>query len=486
MNNFLIAVTVLSIFCSNNAISLPQKNYLNTFSEYQAKYNKKYETSDELSFRQGIYQAKLESFAQFNNEEHDFIVGENQFTDMTAEERAKFLGLKENPANSTNNNAAEKAATSTEDALKETPTLSGQVSWNLFPSRGTAPSIFNIPTFPNFFKPTPVAPVNNKPVNPTPVTPTPVTPAPVTPSYVTPAPVNNKPVVSPTGNGNSSNTPNANAAPASNKDEDIPSSAYSKIKGAFASLKANVNWVKEGIVTPVKDQLSCGGCYAFAAIGVTESLYKQRFGVDINLSEQQVINCSRDNSGCDGGLINTAMDYIKNNGARTNSVLPYAANERTCSSEFNAKVSKATSSNATSRSADMTVNLASYENVGNGSLVGLLQALNRAPVGIAIHVAQSLYAYKSGLYNATECGGSTAVNHAVIAVGYSLTGDKSTNYKPYLLIKNSWGSRWGEAGFFKLELALVDEGSNTCGITVVKYDGNGRKLPGFNYAATLN
>ena len=153
-------------------------------------------------------------------------------------------------------------------------------------------------------------------------------------------------------------------------------------------------------------------------------------------------------------------------GAVLETAAPYTQNLTTC------KVL----STVTSSSLSTGVKVANIREVGNRSMLSLLTALQVSPVAIAIYVGQSLYAYSSGLYSASNCNGATGPNHAVLAVGYSLTGDSSTNFKPYLLIKNSWGTDWGEKGYFKLELPLVDVTSGPCLTTI----------GGYNFTATIN
>ena len=230
-------------------------------------------------------------------------------------------------------------------------------------------------------------------------------------------------------------------------------------------------------MTPVKSQGQCGACYAFATTALTESLYKQKFKTDLNLSEQEIINCSPDgsiysNSGCDGGYINKSLDYIAAKGMHLETADPYVSARATC------KNLPAITTAAAANSAGVRV--ANVREVGRQSLLDLLNALQTAPVAVAIYVPLSLYDYKSGLYTAASClvksTGDVPLNHAVLAVGYSLTGDATTGNKPYILIKNSWGTTWGEQGYFKLEMTLVDQGNGPCNIT----------FGGYNYTATLN
>ena len=88
-----------------------------------------------------------------------------------------------------------------------------------------------------------------------------------------------------------------------------------------------------GAMTSIKDQGNCGSCYSFAAVGIVESQYLIVKGLDTDLSEQQVMDCSSDyfgNYGCWGGWRDYAMMYIQAYGLVKESTLPYTATKKTC------------------------------------------------------------------------------------------------------------------------------------------------------------
>lgn len=100
------------------------------------------------------------------------------------------------------------------------------------------------------------------------------------------------------------------------------------------------------------------------------------------------------------------------------------------------------------------------------SLTALLNRLRNGPVAVAYLVANDFYLYESGIYNHKGlCSGQNGVNHAVLAVGYDLNPDGL-----YIEFKNSWGSGFGESGYFKMSMDLVDAGYGPCNL--LRYSTN--------------
>ena len=187
-------------------------------------------------------------------------------------------------------------------------------------------------------------------------------------------------------------------------------------------------------MTPVKDQGSCGSCWAFSAAETLESVAKIDGGdALLDLSEQELVDCSRytGNMGCGGGWMYWAYDYVQDhNGMSIESEYPYHAKDESC---------KAVNGQEGHHDA-----ITGYYKVAV-TAEDLQAEVAKHPVAVALD-ASSWSSYREGVL--TSCG--SWPNHAVVAVGFEEDGT--------WIVRNSWGQRWGESGYIRLA-----EG-NTCGI----------------------
>uniref|UniRef100_A0A0D9VZ40 Peptidase C1A papain C-terminal domain-containing protein n=1 Tax=Leersia perrieri TaxID=77586 RepID=A0A0D9VZ40_9ORYZ len=212
------------------------------------------------------------------------------------------------------------------------------------------------------------------------------------------------------------------------------------------AVPQSLDWRAMGAVTGVKDQGSCGCCWAFSAVAAVEGLTKIRTGRLVSLSEQELVDCDVRgmDQGCEGGLMDTAFQYItRRGGLSAESSYPYRGIDGSCRSSSSASVSAAS--------------IRGFQDVPANNEAALMAAVSRQPVSVAVHGGGYVFRfYDRGVLGGAGCG--TELDHAVTAVGYGTASDGTG----YWLMKNSWGASWGEGGYVRIRRGVGREGA--CGI----------------------
>jgi C1A family cysteine protease len=193
-----------------------------------------------------------------------------------------------------------------------------------------------------------------------------------------------------------------------------------------ATLPASWDWRQHGGVTPVKNQASCGGCWAFSTIGTAEAMILLKTGVTADLSEQELISCNNSGWSCSGG--NYAFDMLVNSGAVGEGCFPYQAANVPCQS-----------------GCPYLYKLNSWGYVGNYYSVPSVSAIKNAiytygPISVCVAVDSYFQAYSGGVFNANT---ATQIDHAVMLVGWD-------DANGCWIMKNSWGTGWGESGYMRI------------------------------------
>jgi cathepsin L len=210
---------------------------------------------------------------------------------------------------------------------------------------------------------------------------------------------------------------------------------------AVGALPDQVDWREKGYVTGVKDQGQCGSCWSFGTTGTLEGQWFAKTGNLVSLSEQNLVDCDTDwDMGCNGGLPTYAYQYIIKNGIDTEKSYPYTARDGNC--KFNP--------------ANVGANMTDFVEIEKDSEDALKTAVATVgPIAVGIDASHfSFQLYSGGVYDEPRCS-STRLDHAVLVIGYGTEGGKD-----YWLVKNSWGTSWGEDGYIKMSRNL----SNQCGI----------------------
>jgi len=224
-----------------------------------------------------------------------------------------------------------------------------------------------------------------------------------------------------------------------------------KFGASSASVPSSVDWRNDGgnYVTPIRDQGECGGCWAFSMTGGLESytlIKNHASGKNLDLAEQILISCSGIGS-CDGGTI--SPDYLQSTGLPPESAYPYTATNGSCSSAAAGWQNK------------------TYKIDGWGSIDQTVNALKEAlaeygPLPAAFMVYEDFMHYSGGVYSYTS--GAEEGGHAILIVGYNDSGK-------YFIVKNSWGTNWGESGFFRIAYSQVTSKKVQFGLSAVAYQG---------------
>ena len=169
-------------------------------------------------------------------------------------------------------------------------------------------------------------------------------------------------------------------------------------------------------------------------------------GTLISLAEQELVDCDTKgvDQGCEGGLMDDAFKFIiKNGGLTTEAQYPYKGADGTC----NAKAA-----------ANHAATITGYEDVPANNEQALKNAVANQPVSVAIDASGSDFQfYKSGVFTGS-CG--TELDHGVTAVGYGVSDGTK-----YWLVKNSWGTEWGEEGYIRMQRDVA-AAEGLCGIAM--------------------
>ncbi|KAL8102260.1 hypothetical protein AgCh_026949 [Apium graveolens] len=209
-----------------------------------------------------------------------------------------------------------------------------------------------------------------------------------------------------------------------------------------------VDWRDKGAVGSVKDQGHnfSGGSWAFSATGSVEGINHIVTGELIPLSEQELVDCDEGFKSSVGVQIDHAFEFIvKKGGIHTVNDYPYKAVQGVCDQ------------NVVNNSKVVTIN--GYGNVPQNDEYSLKKAVAHQPVSVSIEAgSRHFQLYKSGVFNGI-CG--TELDHGVVAIGYG-----TEDGRDYWIVRNSWGTGWGENGYMRLERNVASTNTGKCGIAM--------------------
>ncbi|EAY01875.1 Clan CA, family C1, cathepsin L-like cysteine peptidase [Trichomonas vaginalis G3] len=221
-----------------------------------------------------------------------------------------------------------------------------------------------------------------------------------------------------------------------------------KIEGEAKIFKGDVpdavDWRNAKIVNPIKDQAQCGSCWAFSVVQAQESQWALKKGQLLSLAEQNMVDCVDTCYGCDGGDEYLAYDYVIKHQKglwMLETDYPYTARDGSC--KF-----KAAKGVTLTKSYVRPTTTQNEDELKAGCAKG-------GVVSIAIDASgYDFQLYSSGIYNPKSCS-STFLDHAVGLVGYG-----TENKVDYWIVRNSWGTSWGEKGYIR----MIRNNGNKCGV----------------------
>ncbi len=217
---------------------------------------------------------------------------------------------------------------------------------------------------------------------------------------------------------------------------------------ATRSLPAAFDWRNQVTLPAVRNQASCGSCWAFATVGALECNIAIKDGMIVDLSEQWLVSCNSDGWSCAGGwwahnYHQWKPDPCGGFGAVPEAAFPYVAANVPCNCPY---------------PHDYLITNWAY--IGNSYSVPPASSIKQAildygPVSVAVYVNSAFQAYSGGVFNGCASG---QVNHGVVLVGW----DDNQGSGGVWFMRNSWGPNWGEGGYMRIPYNCSSIGYAAC------------------------
>lgn len=213
-----------------------------------------------------------------------------------------------------------------------------------------------------------------------------------------------------------------------------------------SGLPDSIDWVAKGAVNAVKNQGSCGSCWAFSTVANIEGVNFVKTQKLVSLSEQELVDCDKTgpdgDQGCQGGLPSNAFKFLIANkaGLEAEGKYPYSGKDGTCQAQ----------------KSDELIFISSWKQIASDEAQMAAALVQYGPLSIGINAGPMQW-YMGGIADPwTILCNPKSIDHGVAIVGYGSTP------KAYWTIRNSWGASWGEKGYYR-----IVRGVNKCGLTTM-------------------
>jgi len=228
------------------------------------------------------------------------------------------------------------------------------------------------------------------------------------------------------------------------RQKDDPEVHWTAAEIPDVDLPKEHDWRSLNAVTPVKNQGACGSCWAFSVTGNVEGQQAIKNGELLSLSEQELVDCDKRDNGCNGGLPENAYKTLMElGGLELESEYGYDGKDEACQYNRSKVAARVTGG----------VEISQNET----------QMAQNGPISVGLN-ANAMQFYKGGVSHPWKflCS-SDGIDHGVLIVGFGEHEYPLFHKKmPYWIIKNSWGTGWGEQGYYRLF-----RGDGTCGINLM-------------------
>ncbi|XP_075982144.1 cathepsin O-like [Anticarsia gemmatalis] len=214
-----------------------------------------------------------------------------------------------------------------------------------------------------------------------------------------------------------------------------------KCSDSNADIPDKCDWRKKGVIGKIRDQKECLDCWAFSIVGLMESMAAIQGVSHKTFSVQELLDCSLLYNGCFRGRVDSALNYLCNTeqGIVSEDQYPLTVIRR-YGGRYEVPVNG--------------VRIKQYWHQCNMKESDILRLVaHHGPVAVVVNEAP-LYHYVGGIIRRACVRGKDSIDHVVQIVGFDLTG-----IIPYYIVRNSWGTHYGDNGYVKLAINY-----NVCGL----------------------